>query len=46
MTKQGNDLRELTICGINLSLSSAEALNSGLMKANVLKKLRLNFCLR
>lgn len=38
-------LTELTICGIHFSTSTAELLNSGLLKSASLKKLRLNFCL-
>lgn len=36
-------LTELTICGINMSLTAAEQLNEGLMKARSLKKLTINF---
>lgn len=38
-------LTELTICGMNLSKESCEALNSGLLSTGYIRKLRLNFCL-
>ena len=40
-----NTITELTVCGINLSLTSAKQLNNGLLGASSLQKLRINFCL-
>lgn len=40
-----NTLTQLCICGLNMSLAAAKLLNSGLLSASSLKKLRINFCL-
>jgi hypothetical protein len=42
---QSTIIQELTICGLNMSLNSAQLLNEGLLNASSLKKLRINFCL-